>query len=249
MEIGGRNRVWRKFLIDAIETGSVPWEPKNYDGGFDGPIRMRTALTKSKNLVSIRILQAITPQYAQGAGVMIGMEPHVGAALHRPEQVLWLLEQIDSPGLTIHFDISHFNVQGMAMEPVIEQLLPLSGERLGAPETVWDYIYEPDAQSVIDELLVRYVESLVYQAVAENGMKHCQGANKLMSCSNMGLANLRPADGMLLPETHPGNGAQALRGINPSLSIVNGRVVVDPALVDVGDHRAEHHLDAELLQR
>jgi hypothetical protein len=69
-----------------------------------------------------------------------------------------------------------------------------------------------------------------YQAVAENGMKHCQGANKLMACTNMGLANLRPADGLLLPEAHPGNGAQALRGINPSLSIVNGKVVVDPAL-------------------
>jgi sugar phosphate isomerase/epimerase len=57
---------------------------------------------------------------------MIGMEPHVGAALHRPEQVLWLLEQIDSPGATIHFDISHFNVQGMPMEPVIAQLAPHS---------------------------------------------------------------------------------------------------------------------------
>jgi len=53
------------ILIDASETGSVPWEPKNFDGTFDGPIRMRTALTKSKNLVSIRILQAITPAYAQ----------------------------------------------------------------------------------------------------------------------------------------------------------------------------------------
>jgi sugar phosphate isomerase/epimerase len=60
------------------------------------------------------------------AGVMIGMEPHVGAALHRPHQALWLLRQIDSPGLTIHFDISHFNVQGMAMEPVIAQLAPHS---------------------------------------------------------------------------------------------------------------------------
>ena len=65
-------------------------------------------------------------QYAQRAGVLIGMEPHVGAALHRPEQALWLLEQIASPGLTIHFDISHFNVQGMAMEPVIAQLAPHS---------------------------------------------------------------------------------------------------------------------------
>ena len=65
-------------------------------------------------------------EYAQRAGVMVGMEPHVGAALHRPEQALWLLEQVDSPGLTIHFDISHFNVQGMAMEPVIAQLAPHS---------------------------------------------------------------------------------------------------------------------------
>jgi sugar phosphate isomerase/epimerase len=65
-------------------------------------------------------------QYAQRAGVLIGMEPHVGAALHRPEQARWLLEQVRSPGLTIHFDISHFNVQGMAMEPVIAQLAPHS---------------------------------------------------------------------------------------------------------------------------
>jgi len=65
-------------------------------------------------------------QYAQRAGVLIGMEPHVGAALHRPEQAIWLLEQVRSPGLTIHFDISHFNVQGMAMEPVIAQLAPHS---------------------------------------------------------------------------------------------------------------------------
>ena len=65
-------------------------------------------------------------EYAQRAGVLIGMEPHVGAALHRPEQALWLREQVSSPGLTIHFDISHFNVQGMPMEPVIAQLAPHS---------------------------------------------------------------------------------------------------------------------------
>jgi penicillin-binding protein 1A len=63
------------ILIDAAETGSVPWEPKNFDGGYDGPIRMRTALTKSKNLVSIRILQAITPQYAQDYVARFGFDP------------------------------------------------------------------------------------------------------------------------------------------------------------------------------
>ena len=53
------------IFIDPAVTGGQLWEPKNFDGKFDGPMRMRTALTKSKNLVSIRILQQITPQYAQ----------------------------------------------------------------------------------------------------------------------------------------------------------------------------------------
>ena len=65
-------------------------------------------------------------------------------------------------------------INTMKQEPVVEQLLPLSAAKMQAeaqasgPQHDWDYIYEPDAQSVIDELLVRYVEALVYQAVAEN---------------------------------------------------------------------------------
>lgn len=53
-------------------------------------------------------------------------------------------------------------------EPVIEQLLPLSGDRFGSPPGKWDYIYEPDAGIVLDLLLARYVETLIYQAVAES---------------------------------------------------------------------------------
>ena len=56
----------------------------------------------------------------------------------------------------------------MKQEPVIEQLLPLSGERLGAPETVWDYIYEPEARAVLDQVMTRYIEAIIFQAVAEN---------------------------------------------------------------------------------
>ncbi len=60
-------------------------------------------------------------------------------------------------------------INTMKQEPKVVQLLPLSGEELGAPSTTtWDYIYEPDAKAVVDELLVRYVESLVYNAVTEN---------------------------------------------------------------------------------
>jgi penicillin-binding protein 1A len=53
------------LFFDAGVTGGQPWEPKNYDGKFDGPMTMRTGLAKSKNMVSIRILQAIGPQYAR----------------------------------------------------------------------------------------------------------------------------------------------------------------------------------------
>jgi F-type H+-transporting ATPase subunit gamma len=62
-------------------------------------------------------------------------------------------------------------INTMKQEPVLQQLLPLSAEGLQAKAKAthaWDYLYEPDAQTVIDELLLRYTESLVYQAVAEN---------------------------------------------------------------------------------
>ena len=59
-------------------------------------------------------------------------------------------------------------INTMRQEPVIEQLLPLKAMEADKTAHSWDYIYEPDAQSVIDDLLVRYTEALVYQAVAEN---------------------------------------------------------------------------------
>ena len=61
-------------------------------------------------------------------------------------------------------------INTMKQEPVVEQLLPLSPEKLqeDSRDFQWDYLYEPDAQTVLDDLLLRYVESLIYQAVAEN---------------------------------------------------------------------------------
>ncbi|CAJ0813479.1 F0F1 ATP synthase subunit gamma [Ralstonia flaminis] len=64
-------------------------------------------------------------------------------------------------------------INTMKQEPVVEQLLPLTADKLTQTDAEkqaysWDYIYEPDAQTVVDELLIRYVEALVYQAVAEN---------------------------------------------------------------------------------
>jgi F-type H+-transporting ATPase subunit gamma len=73
---------------------------------------------------------------------------------------------------TIHLCYTRF-INTMNQEPVVEQLLPLSARRLEqTPEQKkqygWDYLYEPDAPTVIDDLLKRYIEALVYQAVADN---------------------------------------------------------------------------------
>ena len=68
------------LTFTAAQTGSEPWEPKNFDGKFEGPMRLRTALVKSKNLVSVRILQAISPQYAQDYIARFGFDPK----LHPP---------------------------------------------------------------------------------------------------------------------------------------------------------------------
>jgi len=59
-------------------------------------------------------------------------------------------------------------VNTMKQDPTLEQILPLSGERLGTSDLTWDYIYEPDAKEVLDELLLRYIEALIYQALSEN---------------------------------------------------------------------------------
>jgi penicillin-binding protein 1A len=62
------------LFFDAGTTGSQPWEPKNYDGKFEGPMSLRTALKKSKNMVSIRILKSIGPPYAQEWATRFGFD-------------------------------------------------------------------------------------------------------------------------------------------------------------------------------
>jgi len=59
-------------------------------------------------------------------------------------------------------------INTMKQEPVMEQLLPLSGDKLGVPEGAWDYIYEPEAKAVLDQVLTRYIEAIINQALSEN---------------------------------------------------------------------------------
>ena len=62
------------LFFDSGVTGSQPWEPKNYDGKFEGPMNLRRGLARSKNMVSIRILQAVGPAYAQSWVTRFGFD-------------------------------------------------------------------------------------------------------------------------------------------------------------------------------
>ena len=95
----------------------------------------------------------------------LGDTPHVEKLIGAVKVMLdaYVAGEIDA----IHISYNRF-VNTMKQEPCVEQLLPLSGEQMGTAEGSWDYIYEPDAKQVIDALLVRYIESLVYQSVVEN---------------------------------------------------------------------------------
>ena len=68
------------FFVPGDKAGGEDWEPKNYDGKFDGPMRLRMALAKSKNLVTVRVLQAIGPQYAQDYIARFGFDPKLHPA-------------------------------------------------------------------------------------------------------------------------------------------------------------------------
>ncbi|MBU1214444.1 MAG: F0F1 ATP synthase subunit gamma [Gammaproteobacteria bacterium] len=95
----------------------------------------------------------------------LGDTPHVEKLIGAVKAMLdaYVAGEIDA----IYLSYNHF-INTMKQEPRVEQLLPLTGEQMGTSEGNWDYIYEPDAKKVIDELLLRYIESLVYQAVVEN---------------------------------------------------------------------------------
>jgi F-type H+-transporting ATPase subunit gamma len=110
------------------------------------------------NRVGVKVVSHVT---------QIGDTPHLDKLIG-PVKVM-LDEFQDGKLDAVYLCYTKF-INTMKQEPVIEQLLPLPAHKLAADKGVagWDYIYEPEAQTVIDELVVRYVEALVYQAVAEN---------------------------------------------------------------------------------
>ena len=110
------------------------------------------------NRVGVKVVSSVT---------QIGDTPHLDKLIGPLKVMLDAYQdgQLDA----VYLCYTKF-INTMKQEPVIEQLLPLPAAQLEADKAshAWDYLYEPDAATVIDELLVRYVEALIYQAVAEN---------------------------------------------------------------------------------
>lgn len=115
----------------------------------------------NKGLGFMNRINAEVKSQLTGMGDVPHMEKLIGATKVMLDA--YVAGEIDE----IHLCYNNF-VNTMKQEPRMEQLLPLSGDKLGSANGNWDYIYEPDAKEVIDELLLRYIESLVYQGVVEN---------------------------------------------------------------------------------
>jgi penicillin-binding protein 1A len=131
------------LYFDASETGSEPWEPKNYDGKFEGPMRLRTALMKSKNLVTVRVMRAIGPKYAQDYIARFGFDPK----LHPPYLPMALGAGAATPAQMLSA-YSVFANGGYRVTPyLIDKVLDSHGNALSRAQPA---IAEQGAERVID---------------------------------------------------------------------------------------------------
>ena len=103
-------------VVDPFLTGGLVWEPKNYDGKYDGPISMRTALAHSKNMVAIRILQSIGTQYAQDYVARFGFDvekhpPYLTMALGAGSVTPWQMARAYTVFATGGYKVEPYIVQ------------------------------------------------------------------------------------------------------------------------------------------
>jgi penicillin-binding protein 1A len=146
------------IAFDAGQTGGQAWEPKNYDGKFDGPMSLRTGLAKSKNMVSIRVLHSIGPRYAQDYVTRFGFEPeknppYLTMALGAGSVNLWQM----ASGYAV------FANGGYRVNPyLIDRIVDLKGKVLAKANPVRAGL---EAQRVMDPRNVFILDSLLQEVV------------------------------------------------------------------------------------
>jgi F-type H+-transporting ATPase subunit gamma len=172
------------FLVSNDQAKAVGFVVVTTDKGLCGGLNtnlLRATTTKLKELEAAGQKAEVVAIGNKGLGFMnrigakvvsqvtqLGDQPHI-EKLIGPVKVL--LDQYAEGKLSaVYLCYTRF-INTMKQEPVVQQLLPLNTDGMqteGAGKHSWDYLYEPDAATVIDDLLLRYSEALVYQAVAEN---------------------------------------------------------------------------------
>jgi penicillin-binding protein 1A len=149
------------IIISAEETGSQAWEPHNYDGKYEGPMTMRMALAKSKNMVSIRILRAIGTQYAQDYATRFGYD----AEKHPP----YLTMALGAGSVTPWQHLAAYSVfanGGYKIEPyIVKQIVDAKGTVLAATEPA---IAGDESLRVIDARNAWLMDSMLHD-VARRG--------------------------------------------------------------------------------
>ncbi|MDM4768112.1 F0F1 ATP synthase subunit gamma [Pelomonas sp. SE-A7] len=171
------------FLSANAEAKTVGFVVVTTDKGLCGGLNtnlLRATTTKLKELEAAGQKPEVVAIGNKGLGFMnrigakvvsqvtqLGDQPHIEKMIG-PVKVL-LDAYAEGKLSAVYLCYTRF-INTMKQEPVVQQLLPLSteGMKTAGGNHSWDYLYEPDAATVIDELLVRYTEALVYQAVAEN---------------------------------------------------------------------------------
>ncbi|MCL1825663.1 MAG: F0F1 ATP synthase subunit gamma [Betaproteobacteria bacterium] len=147
---GGLNTNVQRIAMNALKS----WEGS-------GVSEIRTCCIGNKGFGFMQRLGANVVSHVVQLGDRPALEKLIG-----PVKVL--LDAFQHDELDVVYVAYTRFINTMKQEPVLEQLLPLTGDKLGTPDRAWDYLYEPDPHVVIDDMLVRYVEALVYQSVAEN---------------------------------------------------------------------------------
>ncbi len=149
------------LFFSAAETGGAPWEPKNYGGGFDGPMSMRTALQKSRNLVSIRILSHIGTHYAQQYITRFGFDAERHPAYLPMALGAGLVTPLQSAAAYSVFANGGYRVNPYLIAEVTDQ----QGVVLARAQPI---VAERDAPRAIDARNA-YVMNSLLQSVAQHG--------------------------------------------------------------------------------
>ncbi len=170
------------LYFDASQTGSEPWEPRNYDGKFEGPMLLRTALAKSKNMVSIRILQAIGTHYAQDYLTRFGFD-----AKQHPPYLTMALGAGSATPLQMAAAYAVFANGGYRVTPqLVARVEDAKGEVLSEP--VLSRVGE-NAEQVIDGRNAFLMSSLMREVVRSGTATRAQSLKRQDVAGKTGTTN------------------------------------------------------------